>query len=208
MKALHLLLIVVLCVMASGLVARDSSERAIGIQFGTSSGSGYSYRWIGENHGLQFTLGAITYGSNNVKFPNYLYDEDVVSPGAESTLYSLKGRKSSMSVGLNYVNILESNRSSRFYLSMGGAYTIKRDKEITRSYNRINNNYYEYQLNTVVPEIKNTVKDDKWTVGGGPGFELTLDKHFHFTIDLPLTYNSDEEIIMYIPQVGLYYYFK
>lgn len=208
MKALHLLLIVVLCVMASGLVARDSSQRAIGVQFGTSSGSGYSYRWIGENHGLQFTLGAITYGSNNVKFPTYLYDEDVESPGAESTLYKLKGRKSSMSVGLNYINILESNRSSRFYVSMGGAYTLRRDKEITRSYNRINNNYYEYELNTVVPEIKTTLKNDKWTVGGGPGFELTLDKHFRFTIDLPLTYNSEEDIIMYIPQVGLYYYFK
>ena len=208
MKALHLLLIVVLCIMASGLVARDSSERAIGVQFGTSSGSGYSYRWIGENHGLQFTLGAITYGSNKVKFPVFLYDEDVQSPGAESTLYSLKGRKSSMSVGLNYINILEGNRSSRFYLSMGGAYTIKRDKEFTRSYNRINNNYYEYELNAVVPEIKSTKNDDKWTVGGGPGFELTLDKHFRFTIDLPLTYNSEEDIIMYIPQVGLYYYFK
>lgn len=208
MKVLQLSLVVLMCSMAAGLIAYDNSSRAIGLQFGTSSGSGYSYRWIGEDHGLQFTLGAITYGSNDVKFPNYLYDEDVESPGAETTLYHRKGRKSAMSVGLNYINILDSSRSSRFYLAIGGAYTIKRDKDIVRSYNRINNNYYEYQLDTTVPAVKTTLNRDKWTVGGGPGFELTLDKHFRFTFDLPFTYNSDEEMIMYIPQVGLYYYFK
>lgn len=208
MKVLKLSLVVLMCSLTLGLMALDRSERAIGIQFGTSSGSGYSYRWMGENHGLQFTLGAITYGSNDVKFPNYLYDEDVESPGAETTLYTRKGRKSSMSVGLNYINVLESNRSSRFYLAVGGAYTIRRDKELTRTYNRIDSNYYEYQLDTTIPQVKETIKNDKWTVGGGPGFELTLDKHFRFTFDLPFTYNSDEEMVMYIPQVGLYYYFK
>ena len=207
MKAIKVILLFTLLACVGVGYAEDLSKKGVGAQFGTASGNGYSYRWIGETHGIQFTLGAITYGSNDVKFPYYLYDEDIDNPGAHAT-YTRTGRKNSMSAGLNYIHVLDTSRHSRFYLTIGGSVLLSNEKQFTRTYDATNTGYTSYELDTSVPMTSEKVKKTKWTAGAGPGFEVILDRHFRFSIDLPFTYNSDEEMVMYIPQVGLYYYFK
>lgn len=201
-------LLPLLLLIASGsLFAQYRGSRSLGIQFGTSSGSGYAMRWIGEHHGLQATLGASTTGSNDVKFAENLWEEDVESSAATID-YTRKGRRTSLVAGLNYIYILDESSKSRFFVALGGSYKIGRENVYTRRYNRIDNSYYEYALDYSVPMKEELRKTDLWTVGAGPGFEFVLDRHFRFTIDLPITYNSDEDIVMYIPQVGLHYYFR
>ncbi|HOH47041.1 MAG TPA: hypothetical protein PLX59_04315 [Candidatus Cloacimonadota bacterium] len=201
------LLILIMALLCTGLLAQYRGSRSLGIQFGTSSGSGYVLRWIGETHGLQATLGASTSGDNDVKFPENLWEEDVET-AAQSVNYERKGRKTSLTAGLNYIHILDESAKTRFFIALGGSYKIAREKIFARRYNRITSTYYEYELDYTVPMSEEIHKKDVWTVGAGPGFEFVLDRHFRFTIDLPITYNSDEEIVMYIPQVGLHYYFR
>lgn len=201
------LLILIMALLCTGLLAQYRGSRSLGIQFGTSSGSGYVMRWIGETHGLQATLGASTSGDNDVKFPENLWEEDVET-AAQSVNYERKGRKTSLTAGLNYIYILDESAKTRFFIALGGSYKIAREKIFARRYNRITSTYYEYELDYTVPMSEEIHKKDVWTVGAGPGFEFVLDRHFRFTIDLPITYNSDEEIVMYIPQVGLHYYFR
>jgi hypothetical protein len=35
-----------------------------------------------------------------------------------------------------------------------------------------------------------------------------LGKNFRVALELPITYNWEQRIVMYIPQIGFYYYFK
>ena len=48
----------------------------------------------------------------------------------------------------------------------------------------------------------------RWTIGAGPGFEIGYGSKFRLALEMPLTYNWKNDIIMYIPQVGIYYYFR
>ena len=207
MKTRLLVLSVLILLAALPLSAQYRESRSLGIQFGSSSGSGYVMRWIGDTHGLQATLGASTYGSNDVKFPTTLWQDELEASGNTAD-YVRRGRRTSLTAGLNYIYILDQSPKTRFFIAMGGAYKIGREKQFTRRYNLSSGSYNQYVLDESVPELEETVNTDKWTVGAGPGFEFTLDRHFKFTIDLPITLSSDDEIIMYIPQVGLHYYFR
>jgi len=42
----------------------------------------------------------------------------------------------------------------------------------------------------------------------GLGFEIKLGKTFVWAIEMPITLNQKGDVMMYIPQSGLYYYFK
>jgi hypothetical protein len=94
-------------------------------------------------------------------------------------------RKNSISTGANYLWGLHDSERYKFYLMTGMSYTIRRVKEdgLWKS-------------------------DDRWTVGAGPGFEFEFSDRFHVCIELPMTYNNKDDITMYIPSGGFYYYFK
>ena len=94
-------------------------------------------------------------------------------------------RKNSVSLGANYLWGLHDSERYKFYLMTGMAYTVRRVREdgLWKS-------------------------DDHWTVGAGPGFEFEFSDRFHVSIELPMTYNDKDDITMYIPSGGFYYYFK
>jgi hypothetical protein len=146
------------------LMAFDKYNTAMGLHFGTSTGSGYSVRSWQENMGYQITLAAYTSNSN--------------TPRAKKTA----------SLGLNFLLPLLNTETYNFYLMAGASYVyrIKRKADSDSSWER----------------------DDKWTLGVGPGFEFALSDRFHLSIEVPMTVNSDEDIDMYIPSAGIYYYFN
>lgn len=204
----HKILVIAIMVSMIGFCfAESDASKGIGVQFGTSSGSGYSYRWMGENHGFQFTIGAISYGTNDLKFPSWVYDDDIEMT-SDGPAYSRKGIKTSMSAGLNYIHVIDKSRSSTFYIVAGGSIGLHNQKMYRRYYDQSSPGSSSYTLDLSIPAESYRDKETRWTLGAGPGFELALDKHFKFSIDLPFTVNSDEEMVMYVPQVGLYYYFK
>jgi hypothetical protein len=185
-----------------------NTKAGLGLHFGTSSGNGYSMRLCGKKHGVQFTIGAYTTGNNNPSFDTQMYFYDASSQDSVIT-YERNGREKSFTGAINYLLFLDDFKTGRLYLMMGGAYTYNERKVFSMDYRRDSVYGNSYYYNVIPDTDKNWIKaENRWTVGIGPGFDFSLGKKFRLSFEVPLTYNFKDEIVMYIPQVGLYYYFK
>jgi hypothetical protein len=91
---------------------------------------------------------------------------------------------------LNYLWNLQRTKDYHFYIISGGSYSLQKVKR-----------YYN-------PETYKWVNDNKWSVGAGPGFEMKLANRFHVSVELPITFNHKDDLVMYIPALGIYYYFR
>ena len=58
------------------------------------------------------------------------------------------------------------------------------------------------------PERKEWDNKYAYYFGFGLGFDFDIGQNFHWVLELPITIDEDSEIVMYIPQTGLYYFFK
>lgn len=208
----HFILILLFALVALSLSAQVSNDKAsFGLHFGTSSGNGYSMRWMGETLGIQGTLGAYTLGNNDVKFGTYHYDD--LDSTANLINVSKKGRSTYASAAVNGIVILDHFNMGRFYLMGGGSYHYNRKTLHTATYekNQYTDSYGYSRIDYILtddPITRSNETEHGWVVGMGPGVELGITRHFHVSFELPITYDHKDDIIMYIPQVGLYYYFK
>ena len=190
------------------LYSNDKNEtQAFGVHFGNVSGNGYAYRYMSGNLGLQLAIGGFTSGSNNYDFPNY-YEDYIANPPA-TILKKDKGRKYNFNVGANLIFPLKRTGSTLFYVHGGGCWKYSDEKIFYKTYeldySTANNFCYYQPLSGVSTSHK--VKS-YMNVGLGPGFEINAGKYFKLVLELPVTYTGNDEFIMYIPQVGFYYYFK
>ena len=227
MKSKQIVIIAALMLLTLTLSAQNFlSKNAVGLHAGTQSGSGYSMRFMGEKHGFQATIGAVTWGNDDVYFPDRYYywygDFDAVEnlevPG--DTLVTLRqdGRVNIANLGLNYIytldkfNVLEQKDHGRLYVMAGGSYQYNRQNVLSKDYNWIppadstQGGFYG-PVNNDDP-VKNSTLQHRWTAGAGLGVELGFGKNFRVAVELPVTYNWESRIVMYIPQIGIYYYFK
>ncbi|MDZ4183003.1 MAG: hypothetical protein U1B83_09015, partial [Candidatus Cloacimonadaceae bacterium] len=149
--------------------------------------------------------GAFTMGSNNVKFADriYRYEEEA----AETNITVEKtGKEVKFNFGANYIHTLDDFGSGRLFIMAGGAYGYHQKRTFSKRYLREGNgNYYSAIAGT---ETDKTTTDNNWVLGIGPGVELNLGRMFAFSFELPLTIDQDSDIVMHIPQIGIYYYFK
>ena len=199
MKARNLLIVVSLLVIATLAFADDVDRRtALGLHFGTSSGNGYSMRWINGNHGLQCTFGAITTGSN--KKVDYVDYEDDYHWGSANYTATVEGRRTALEFAANYLHTLDEYPNGKLYIMAGGScrYIQKRMFEVD-----VINHHVDWES-----ERTYLKRQLRWTIGAGPGFEIGYNSKLRFALEVPLTYNWKDEIVMYIPQAGIYYYFR
>ncbi|HOY85767.1 MAG TPA: hypothetical protein PLQ80_10790 [Candidatus Syntrophosphaera sp.] len=236
MKIKFSLVLAVLLLLALALSAQDFlSKTAVGIHAGTQSGVGYSMRFMGEKHGLQATFGAGTWGSDNVYFPTrfyYWYDDGNyddywygdLEPGEEDepqdTLVTLteNGRYNVANLGLNYIytldkfDVFKQKDHGRLYVMAGGSYQYYRQNIYTKDYHWVTvDDTLDYDHYAPVDDsdpLRESRLEHRWTAGAGLGVELAFGKNFRVALELPITYNWEQRIVMYIPQIGLYYYFK
>ncbi len=203
MKRLHWLLLLLVFVCFSSLAAEELNDtRGLGMHFGTVSGNGYSYRVFKNDLGFQLTFGAYQYGSNSPHFSNSIYAYD----GTSSVSVTKKGKKTLGSFGVNGLSVLTKTDISRFYLQFGFSYLVDRTDKYTQVYtNNANKATYYILDGGKTHSVKNS---DGLTIGIGPGLEIGGNNNLRLAIELPITYNQSQELIMYIPQIGLYYYFK
>ncbi len=190
--------------LSMSLQAQDhNTKKAIGLHFGSSTGNGYAMRWMGKDAGFQLTFGAYTFGDNKVYFSESIYDYD-----NDATLITAEeeGRESAVNVGLNYMFMLDHFRNGRLYMMVGGSYKYFAQKIFSQDYQLNPGTDYYYPVDGSQEENLNI--EHRWTVGAGPGFDLALGKQFRLAVELPITYNWNNDVVMYVPQVGLYYYFK
>lgn len=203
MRMKNIAILLLLLGLSLALSAQEAKSRtALGLHFGTSSGNGYSMRWMGEKHGLQGTLGAYTAGNNDVYLSAPYYDS-----GNLDSPFTVEepGKRGAVILGLNYLYMLDHFRSGRLYIFSGGSYQYFQERVYMVDYT--SDGVYNYVIDE--SSRRNELRrENRWTVGVGPGFELELGSQFRFSFELPITFNWKDDIVMYIPQAGLYYYFK
>ena len=196
MKARYLLIVVSLLLISTLAFADDTDRHtALGLHFGTSAGNGYSMRWINGDQGLQCTFGAITTGSNK----NVDYEDDYYW-GSGSYTTTAEGRRTALEFATNYLHTLDEYHNGKLYIMAGGSlkYVQKRMFKVD-----VINNQTDWST-----ERSYLKQELRWTIGAGPGFEIGYNSKFRFALEVPLTYNWKDEIVMYIPQAGIYYYFR
>ncbi len=234
MNKKHILTLGLLLGLSLALFAQvPLSKNAVGLHLGSQSGTGYSMRFFGPKQGLQVTLGALTWGNDNVYFPEkqyywydddtefgwsaggYYYDGDLVPPDTLLTM-TQKGRLDKINLGLNHILVLDTfnvfgyKDHGRLYLMTGGAYEFHRQTKFSKDYRWVegdaeNSPYFEKVDNSA--PIQDSKPEHRWTAGLGLGVDIAISKNFRGALEFPITYNWDNRI-SYIPQIGIYYYFK
>jgi len=179
------------------------NAQAFGVHFGYVSGNGYAYRYMTDKWGLQLVGGGYSLGSNSHDFSDRVYNED-------GTLASLirtdKGRKYSFDMAANVILPLQRTNNTLFYVHGGFCWQYSVQKVYEQSYIQSDDNIHYYDA---TGPTRSTNKIRSYTnVGAGPGAEFLIGKSFKLVLELPITYTGNDEFIMYIPQAGLYYYFK
>lgn len=227
MKSKHIVLLAALMLLTLSLSAQGFlSKTAVGLHAGTQSGTGYSMRFMGEKHGFQATIGAVTWGDDNVYFPDkyyrydYYYDEinlDGYPMASGDTLITVRqdGRLNIANIGLNYIytldkfSVLRQKDLGRIYVMAGGSYEYNRQTSFTKDYHFVPevDTMYLLPVNDDDP-VRSSNLQHRWTAGAGLGVELGFGKNFRVALEMPITYNWEKRIVMYLPQIGLYYYFK
>lgn len=198
------IVMVFLMLLCSILLLAEQGTLGMGLHFGNSTGSGYSFRkWGNTGNGIQWTFAAYTYGREKPSFAASIYNSDT---NLTSSIVTKAGKQMDVTVGCNYLWNLSSTEKHKVYIISGGAVTINRKREHHMTYQRSGSSMYLYQSpDSIRKEWKN---ENNWAVGVGPGAEFKLGTNFGMTFELPFVLNSDSDITMYIPAVGLYYYFK
>jgi len=188
--------------MGSDIYEQDS-QQAFGIHFGNVSGSGLAYRYFLDKVGFQGVLGGYSSGNNTYSFRDSVFVEIANS---KITLRD-KGRRYSMNLGANVIYPLKKTDLFIFYLTGGLCWKYFNYKYYKQDYLPTTTTSLYYQQD---PDGVYSNRDIKSYVnfGFGPGVEIKAGKFFKLSIELPVTYTGKHEFIMYVPAVGIYYYFK
>ncbi len=182
-------------------------RHAFGIHFGNVSGNGYAYRFVEKDWGIQAVAGGFSTGSNKYSFPERFYNYD--SQDNPVTLARTdNGRKYSINLGVNGILPLKRMENIMFYAHAGMCWFYSTQKKYHQEYTLDNSIAGQYYYDPT-GEVTSTTKTKSYVnIGAGPGVEVMVGKYFRLSLELPVTYTGKDEFIMYIPQAGLYYYFK
>ncbi|HOD18559.1 MAG TPA: hypothetical protein PKJ14_08010 [Candidatus Cloacimonadota bacterium] len=186
---------------AADVPANPDSTHALGFHFGLVSGYGLSYRHFChegkfQNFGFQGVVGGYSSGKNEASLKvqdaeregDYLIDTDA-------------GRKYYINIGLNGIYELKRTSVFNFYLLGGMDWSYETKKLYHQKYDPADssaygNIYTDHKIKSLL------------SMGLGPGVEINLGRYFKLAVELPITYTGEHNLVMYIPQAGIYYYFR
>ncbi|HPG38403.1 MAG TPA: outer membrane beta-barrel protein [bacterium] len=208
-KTIIFLLIVIAAVQAYS--QEKELSQALGFFGGMISGSGFSYRQMQDNWGWQINFGVLSFKNDDEFSEGYsytVYDGSwMPDPNMISTEYR-SGRETWANVGITLFKPLHRSGKSLFYVMAGVSnyYSDQEEYEQDYKYSPVDEDTYHYG-----PHGEKRVTNDKentFHVGAGLGFEYRLTDNIRLSLEWPLSYGSDGNINMYIPQGGVHYYFK
>lgn len=205
-------LAVIMILAAAFLTAAEhennyNETQAFGMHFGNISGNGYAYRIFLDNLGFQFVVGGFTAGSNNYSFPPRIIRYDETNPPLTLTDTD-NGRRYNFNIGANAIFPLKRTENFLFYAHTGLCWLYSDQKKYSQLYSHDSTStWYSYYSPVGAVNTSNKIKSYV-NIGVGPGVEMQLGKYFKIALELPITYTGQRELIMYIPQAGIYYYFR
>lgn len=173
-------------------------SKAIGFGGGLISGSGFSYRKIDEKGGYQINGGLVGWNQNE-QLPS---ESDLWYSNYVVTEYAWNMYVNG-NVGINFYKTLRKAEKSTLYLLWGSAIYLDAEQELSR----------KHQYGQYISDEKTSWDTNlKVNAGAGFGFEYHITENIHLALEWPLTLsfsgNSEFNIIMYIPQGGIHYYFE
>ena len=185
----------------------------LGFAAGMPSGTGFSYRQMGENHGFQITAGAVAYDFNE-EYDYYFEDEmpgiiyDGWTPDEFYTDRTSGVDRFWGNIGLTYYKPLHRAERSLFYGFAGASIYYSSEKYIERIYQyfEVTETTYTYEPYGSDKELRETESDIFF--GGGLGLTYNITDNIRFSLELPFTISNEGHIWMIVPQGGLHYYFK
>ncbi len=204
MKKLIMLIIILTFLLF--LSAEENLKHGLGFTGGMISGSGFSYRQMNENYGFQFALGAITFGDGDEpdSEENGFWGEDTL----DTYTMEDEGVFYYTNFGASYYKFLHKGERSLFYFLAGTAAYI--------NFGSVEEQIYEYNPDTQSWETSGEPTEEtevtiRTNIGIGIGIDYKLSENIHLNLDWPFVYSrceDDFDLIMYIPQAGIHYYFK
>ncbi len=183
-------------------------RHGLGFAAGMLSGSGFSYRQINQKYGFQVTFGLLSFRNESSDFiDGYRTAGDGLD--MEPTYTEEKhGRETSGNIGFMLYRILNRSNRSLFYGMIGVGNYFSEDIIYRRDYRYVHVEADTYSYQPVSPIRKDQERDFTTYMGLGFGLEWSLTNNIHLTIEWPLTVTNKGDIYMYVPQVGIHYYFK
>ena len=204
MKRLSFLALIL--IISGSLAADESYQHGLGFAGGMISGSGFSYRYLADNFGIQVNLAGISEGSNDYDFPETIPAEWEVD---EASTYSdfIDGRNTYLNIGFTFLKPLHSREKSTFYALAGAAIYYSSDEYSRQKYS------FDLAEEQFLPEGEPEKFKDKSTTynfGAGIGISYNLTENISIFIDWPLvlSYQDNLDIVMAIPQGGIHYFFR
>jgi len=175
----------------SSLFAVDvSSPNNLGFSAGELSRNGISFRHWNSDWGYQLT-GMILSSKDDIP-ERYDYRE-----GPSSNYdYFAYGREFKTNFGFSIMKTLQSVNYRRFYLLAGYGLYHKEQKRWQSD---------EADMDDAWEDGYKVINTHFW--GIGVGFDLEIYDFTRVYIEIPLTFKSNNEINMYIPQIGIFYRF-
>jgi len=208
MKKIYLILSILLTIFLLSAEVKDL-EYGLGFSAGMISGSGFSFRKLSDDFGYQVNLGALMDRSSGCDdcFPDE-YERQLRADDNEDFTDNSKGSTIHANLGFNLYKPLHNGKYTRLYLLAGTAAYFSQEKVSKQDYT-----YNDVDSVWVKTGKQRDHFDNDLTVniGAGFGIDYKLIDNIRLSLEWPLVlcFPEDEmKIIMYIPQIGIHYYFK
>jgi hypothetical protein len=198
--------------IAASIQGAETFRNGLGIFGGMISGSGFSYRRMDDRFGCQFTFGILSSKGGNIDFTPSVtlpYDARYGKP-TPSVLYTetRTGRSISGNAGINFYKPLHRTTKFCFYLLAGASCYFSTEKRYEQDYGYSNVADSSYTSGPVGERRSKRKTDATVFGGGGIGFEWKFSENLRFSLEWPILLSSDGDLIMYIPQGGMHYFFR
>lgn len=208
-------IMIIICLILTSSLAFSQNKtlkHGLGFSAGMISGTGFSYRQMGEKYGFQIAFGIISYNNDDYDFDfgyTASYNPDIWVPNTSRANTEIEsGRETWANAGITFYKILHRAKKSSFYIFTGVGNYFSSEIEYRQDYKYIILSENTYSYEKVGNEKKSTESDFKLYSGIGIGLDYNLTENIHISIAWPLTISNDGDIYMYIPQGGIHYYFK
>ncbi len=205
-----------LFIISLALPQSENLTTSMGVSAGLLTGTGLSYRHIGEQSGWQLTFGVISfpddYDMNHYEYDQHqhmYYGNDWIPDTNEVYRnYDYNNGGTWANVGLLYLKPLHRSKTSMFYLLGGVSAYYSSSTDYYTEYRYVIDSDSTYYYNPMGGRQKETSSDVTFRLGLGIGLEYNITENIRLSLDLPLTIADDRRITMLFPDAGLYYYFK
>lgn len=202
------IMILITIIFLSLILSAEEFEHALGFTGGMISGSGFSYRRMKENYGYQVAFGAITMGDTDDTDFEDSYEQYWWPDTTSVNTLEDEGAYWNANIGVSYYKHLHKGENSTFYCLLGTAAYM--------DFGAIQEQNYEYNEDLQIWETSGEpTENNEFNVrahfGFGIGIDYKLTENIRLNLDWPFVfskYDDNFDIIMYIPQAGIHYYFK